>query len=106
MTIYSVREHTSKRVNEELHSLQASCQRIAKRLAGKPGDAKLTALLERQVATLNDCIVAAHEGRTWRHRSHVDHMNAGKANAKVAGRFERATMAAIDRDCVPVLIKK
>ena len=82
--IYSVREHTAKRVNEELVSLVSSCERIAKRLAGKPGDAKLTALLARQVATLNDCIVAAHEGRTWRHRSHVDHMNKGiaKANGK------------------------
>lgn len=85
MSIYNVREHTAKTVNQELHSLVASCNRIYKRLQAKPDCPKLAELLARQQATLDAAIVAAKEGRTWRHRGQVAHMNKGiaKASAKV-----------------------
>lgn len=71
MSIYNTREWTAKTVNEELHSLLASCERIAKRLASKPGCPKLTDLLARQQATLDKAIAAALEGRMYRHRGEV-----------------------------------
>lgn len=59
---------TSKRVPEEVASLLASCQRIQKRLAGKPGDAKLTDLFSKQETKLHLAIAAMNAGRTYRHR--------------------------------------
>lgn len=100
MSIYNVREHTAKTVNQELHSLVKSLEKIERRLeavnsflAMKPSDRshavenkrKLEELKTRQQATLDAAIVAAKEGRVWRHRGQVAHMNKGiaKANAKV-----------------------
>ena len=100
MSLYNVREHTAKTVNEELHSLEASCQRISKRLVAHKATLtkdftdsqfndwqskgfKLANLLDRQQAILDSAIVAAKEGRRWRHRSHTDHMNKGLDNSRV-----------------------
>lgn len=82
----SRRSITAKTVNEELHALEASCQRIKRRLEAngkvKRGDCptheawcaridrhkKLGALLETQETKLALCIAAAQAGRTYRHR--------------------------------------
>lgn len=77
MSIYNVREHTAKTVNQELHSLVKSLEKIERRLLGKPGDKTLTELKAKQQAALDAAIVAAKEGRTWRHRGQVAHMNNG-----------------------------
>jgi hypothetical protein len=86
-TKYGTRTVTAKTVNDELVSLVASCQRIAKRLLGKPGDAKLTELLAKQQAKLDAVIVAAQAGATWRHRGEIagqrlDRFSARKAKVK------------------------
>lgn len=65
----STRVITAKTVNEELHSLQASCQRIERKLLAKPDCPKLRDLLERQETKLAICIMAAKNGRVYRHRS-------------------------------------
>lgn len=95
MSIYNVREHTAKTVNQELHSLVRSLEKISRRIKAHyesldkratdqeatEWQRKLLALRnleDRQQATLDAAIVAAKEGRTWRHRSQVNHFNHGQ----------------------------
>lgn len=108
--LFNVRETTAMTVNEELHSLQHSCRRIAKRLraARDAGDTvkrdQLQLLLNRQAAELDKAIKAALAGNVYRHRSRLDHMNEGIDNAKVAGHFESAVNKAIRVDAKVRLI--
>ncbi len=59
---------TAKRVEEEIASLLASCERIQRKLKGKPGDVKLTELFAKQELKLHLAIAAHNAGRTYRHR--------------------------------------
>ena len=63
----STRVITAKTVNEELHALKASCERIKRKLERAPS-AKLADLLSKQETKLALCIMAAQDGRTYRHR--------------------------------------
>lgn len=64
----STRVITAKTVNEELHALARSCEKIRRRLLGKPNCQELRNLLAKQETKLALVISAALDGRQYRHR--------------------------------------